>query len=377
MQLATFAWSIDAKKEARTAITTALKLDPSLKAEGDLVLASESGAALHAPATQASTTQPSIKDAAPAKAETPESPATGSGELPPAQSSKRLDPNQVVKYQKATPEEHAAAIEEARNLAKRVGDELKVKFTEFQTDHFICFNDWDPREADFLKENLEGAYACVSKQFDIPVKENVFVGKLPVFMFKNHDDFDRFAQQLDGFSPPKTVAGYYASRVFADGSQTGGHMAMWKPDISGNDVAGAERRWAYVLVHEFTHAFVARYRSNQRIPRWLNEGVAEVIANDKFPRAGARDRARRMALMNVDVSSIFNDDNMPGGEMYPVMMTMVQTLISQNRKEFLKYFDDLKAGVDPDAALKKHFNTDYPGLVTAWKKYLTTTGAGR
>jgi hypothetical protein len=249
---------------------------------------------------------------------------------------------------------------------------MGVTFTEFQTDHFICFNDWDAREAQFLKNNLEGAYATVSKQFEIPVKENVFVGKLPVLMFAKHEDFTKFASQVDRFPVPKTVAGYYMTMVTSEGQQTGGHMAMWKPDITGNNVSEAERQWAYTLTHEFTHAFVARYRTNQRIPRWLNEGVAEVIANSKFPRQGVRDFARRMALKGADVSSVFDDNNMPGGEMYPVMMTLVETLIADDRKAFLKYFDDIKAGVDPEEALKKYYNTDYDGLVKAWKKYLTT-----
>lgn len=375
LKLGKFAWSIGAQAQATSALTTAVKMDKSLKVEADLVLGSEPGTALK-PTTQQSapenpaSTRPQ-KD--PTKPSIPDSPRAGAGGLPPAQSSKRLDRDKIVKYQKATPEEHAAAIESARALAKKVADEMHVTFSEFQTDHFICFNDWDKREASFLKENLEGAYATVSKQFEIPVKENVFVGKLPVFMFARHEDFNTFAASIDNFSVSDTVAGYYVTMVDSSGTQSGGHMAMWKPLISGNNVAEAERRWAYTLVHEFTHAFVARYRSNQRIPRWLNEGVAEVIADDKFPRVASRDWARRMALDNIDVAGVFDDDQMPGGEMYPVMMTMVQTLIAHDRNAFLRYFDDLKAGMDPQEALKKHYNSDYPGLIQAWKKYLTTT----
>ncbi|MBC8105469.1 MAG: hypothetical protein H7Z14_02670 [Anaerolineae bacterium] len=373
MRLGKFAWAIGAQAEATAALTTAVKMDKSLKVEADLILGTEPGRALK-PTTQQSmpenpaSTKPESGGTKPIPPESP-----GASSLPPAQSGKPLDREQVVKYQQATPAEHAAAIEEARALAKRVGDELNVSFTEFQTDHFICFNDWDPREAKFLKDNLEGAYATVTKQFEIPVKENVFVGKLPVFMFARHADFNTFASSIDNFSVGDTVAGYYVTMVDRSGKQSGGHMAMWKPVVSGNNVAEAEKNWAYTLVHEFTHAFVARYRTNQRIPRWLNEGVAEVIANGKFPRSGTRDWARRMALTNGNVESVFDDDQMPGGEMYPVMMTMVQTLIAHDRKAFLRYFDDIKAGVDPEEALKKHFNSDYPGLVKAWKKYLTTT----
>ena len=73
----------------------------------------------------------------------------------------------------------------------------------------------------------------------------------------------------------------------ADGGaswQRFGHMAMWKPEVK-SDIHSAEVQWAYVLVHEFTHAFVARYRTNARIPRWLNEGIAEVIASIQYKTA--------------------------------------------------------------------------------------------
>jgi hypothetical protein len=368
LQLGKFGWDIGATSQATNALNTAAKMDRSLKPEVDLALRSAPGRLLKPPATQGAdepTTQPS------------ESPA-GTERPPVAQPTKRLDSSKVVKYQPATPEESAAAIEDARKLAKKVSDHLGITFVEFQTDHFICFNDWDARETNFLKSNLEGAYATASKQFDIPVKENVFVGKLPIFMFARHADFTKFASDVDHFSVPNTVAGYYATMVNQEGQQSGGHMAMWKPDITGNNVSDAERQWAYTLTHEFTHAFVARYRTNQRIPRWLNEGVAEVIANGKFPRQGVRDYARGVALSGKDVISVFDDNNMPGGEMYPVMMTLVETLIAHDRQAFLKYFNDIKAGVDPEEALKKHFHTDHDGLVKAWKKYLTTmTGTGK
>src|SRR2546423_941802 len=84
------------------------------------------------------------------------------------------------RYIKSTPQQDAAAIARARKVSTDVQAELKLKLDEFQTAHFIVFTDWDPREADFLKTNLEGAYAAVAREFDISPRENVFVGKLPV-----------------------------------------------------------------------------------------------------------------------------------------------------------------------------------------------------
>jgi hypothetical protein len=358
LELGRFGWSVNAKEQARSALATAVKLDATLKEESQRILSAAPGSALVKPdrPSPPTTTPTALVD------------EKGSSNLMPAEAGKRLGRDRIVKYEKSTPERDAAAIEVARNIAKEVSGQLKVSFTEIQTDHFILFTDWDKREHGFLKDNLEGAYAVVSQQFEIPVKENVFVGKLPVFMFSKGEDFRKFAREVDGFAASTGVSGYYASL----GTTGVGHMAMWKPDVqrAGGNVRQAEIEWAYVLTHEFTHAFLARYRSNEHVPRWLNEGVAELIANGKFPRPTARSWARTMASRQVDFSPLFNDDVMPSGEMYPVMMTLVETLVVRDRKAFLGLFDDIKAGDDPLEALKKRYGLDYAGLVKAWKAHV-------
>jgi hypothetical protein len=241
---------------------------------------------------------------------------------------------------------------------------MKIRFAEIQTPHFIIFTDWDPSEFNFLKENCEGAYAAVSKQFDIPVKENVFVGKLPVFMFAKHDDFRKYANTVDNFPVPGSVAGYFTSH--GDGT---GHMVMWKPDVQKYGVQAAKLQWAYTLTHEFTHAFVSRYRTNRNIPRWLNEGLAEVIAYNQFPITQAHLNARMRAGERFDFAALFDDNQMPGGDMYPVMQTMVEAMIRDNRKAFLQMFNDIKDGMDPEEAMKKNYNAGYRQWEPAWRNY--------
>src|SRR5207253_5216061 len=195
---------------------------------------------------------------------------------------------------------------------------------ELGTPHFLIFTDWPGSGAqDFLRTNLECAYGVVSRQFDIPTSENLFIGKLPVYMFNRYEDFKKFAQEYDELNENDAVQGYFAGRD--DG---GGHLAMWKPSPSRSSVpSDAEKQWAYTLTHEFTHAFVARYRSNRAIPTWLNEGIAEVIASSQFPRPEVRRRVKDYALSNEPIDSIFEEDGFKGGGAYPVMRTLVETMI--------------------------------------------------
>ena len=280
------------------------------------------------------------------------------------------DDKGIVEFQPATDEEAAAAIAEARKKAAEVEKKLDIKLAEFETDHFIVFTNWDKREFPFLRTNLEAAYTCVSRQFGISRKKNVFVGKLPIYMIVKLDDFMRFADEIDSFNASRSVLGYY------QGDETGsGHMAMWKPTAGGaNNTARAEREWAYVLTHEFTHAFVARYRTNRQIPRWMNEGLAEVIAMGQFPDPDRTMMARTAPRRYDDLTFLFDDRNMPSGEYYPVMMSLVQTLLAEDRRKFLKMFNAIKDGSTPEDALQEFYHTDYDGLVAAWRRYAPMMG---
>jgi hypothetical protein len=348
---AELAMQCDMREQAKTAVSNAFRIDPSSKLKGDAILRGQGAA------------KPAVANA---NVAAPDKPATGAAAAAAATSpTGPAKPAASPKYQKSTPEEDAKAIADATKAADEVADKMKIKFAQFQTAHFLIITDWDPREYDFLKTNCEAAYSAVSKQFDIPVKENIFIGKLPIYMFSKQADFMKFSATLDGFPAGRNVLGYYSSRT--DGI---GHMVMWKPDTSrAANIREAERNWAYTLTHEFTHAFISRYKTDRRIPRWLNEGTAEVIAYGQFPKPEAHRYARMMAGEDFTFENLFNDNMMPGGEMYPVMQTMVEALIKESRKGFLAMFDDIKEGMDPEEAMKKHYKAGYRQWEPAWRRY--------
>ncbi len=58
--------------------------------------------------------------------------------------------------------------------------------------------------------------------------------------------------------------------------------------------------------------------------------------------------------------------------MYPVMMTMVESLIRQNPKKFLSFFNRIKDGEEPEAVMKELYKTDYQGFKEAWRRYIKT-----
>jgi hypothetical protein len=275
-----------------------------------------------------------------------------------------IDRGVVKKFQKATPEQNAKAIEIAKAVAAEVAEKLHYEFKTIESAHFIIFTDW-PEEHDYLKGLCEQSYTAVSTEFDVPVKDNIFVGKLPVFMFKSQDGFKRFAEKVDGFPAPvpSGLAGYFTAHEDASG-----HMAMFRPtrDVMENDPKG---QFAHTLMHEFTHAFIARYRTNGRVPRWMHEGMAEYISYKHYPRKFPYPFAKYMAEKQFPFDSMFDDKKPPGAEMYPVMQTMVEALIKDNPKGFIRMFNDVKDGVDPELAIKKQYKATYKDFEQAWRKY--------
>ncbi len=338
LHLGRWAWSNGLDRQARSALAQARRLDRSLGSEVDAILASPIGSK-HA------------RTDAPATTTTPQT----------------TSPGRPMAFLPATPEEQAAALERARKMQREINENLSIDLIELNSDHFIIFTDWDKREHTWLIEQCENAYRIVANQFNLSPRDNIFVGRLPMFMFSRQTDFIRYANEYDGVPAGESVAGYFSGRT--DGL---GHMAMWKPrpETSGDGARReAERRWGRVLVHEFVHAFVARYRTNGFIPRWLNEGLAEYIAHGVIPENNYFQIPREVAFAERDISILFDSNFMPGGGYYPVMMSMVKLLIEGKPKAFLPYFNDIKDGMDPEDALRKHYGVGHVDFEIAWRDW--------
>ena len=346
LELGAMGWSMGLEEASAEAIARAIRLDPELAAQEPAIRAKPAGWALPHPP----------KGDAPAV----------SGNQPPSAEYNR--PRNFIEYAPSTPEQDAAAINVARRRTTDVENRLGIKLAEFQTPHFIVFTDWDPREYRFLETNLEAAYRAVAKVFDYDPKQNIFEGKLAIYMFARRDDFVRFGKTFSGMPEvPDRMAGYFAWRGQII------YMAMWKPDMSEPGVTKrvAELKWAYVLAHEFVHAFTYRYQTNVTPPLWANEGLAETVAMDMFPMMSDYSLARRMAATTPSLLPMFSDPALQRDfNYYSVHRTLIETLITRDRKAFIAWFNDIKYGMDAEEALKKHFNWDYPTLERMWRRYV-------
>lgn len=271
----------------------------------------------------------------------------------------------TAKYVKATPEEAAEVDDFAAKTSAAILQRYSVQFTRLETPHFQIYTDWSPSDYSGLKREFETAYSTVSNQFNIPSTENIFLGKLPCFVFSTFGGFAKFSKDFVGMGDiSPDVQGYYG------GNKGFGYMCVYKPQdaYSGSNRDDKIRFWEYVLTHEMTHAFVARYVSNRRVTTWLNEGIAEVVASSRIPR-NIHDALKEADKKYKNFDKLFADnDEFRSPDLYPVMNTMVQVLVHRSKTAFIKMFGEIKAGKPVDQALMDNYHWTYAQLEAAWRQ---------
>jgi len=301
------------------------------------------------PATQADSAKPPATSQ-PADAKPTASRAAG-----------ETDKSKIVRYTKPTTQEAQAALAEAREKALATVRRLRVNLRLVETPHFLIFTDWPAGEQKWTAVTFEQMYRGLARQFGIDPSENIWYGKLPVYAFNSSDDFVRFVKEIDQLPDDAARSAGYAYAQ-TDGR---GHIVLRR--------YGGRNLLASTIVHEGTHAFLARYRSNRLIPSWLNEGLAQMMEQAGVPGStklrDARNSSVNVASRRVDIRRIFTDDDNIEAEMYPVAMTVTDLLIRRSRTAYVAMINDIKDGTEVDAALKKHYGWTYTDLARWWYRW--------
>ena len=165
-------------------------------------------------------------------------------------------------------------------FGQKVREVLGRDIVLVETDHFLIWTDWRFRDRTKLAEWFEGMYLALCHQFDLDPRQDIFLAKCPAFCFQRPARFRKFAQKFDGYSGRSAVG--YTRSIEANGHT---HIVLVRQGESALDYD----RFAVTLVHEGTHAFVHRLYSSRLIPHWVNEGLADLIAErvlgDRCPTA--------------------------------------------------------------------------------------------
>jgi hypothetical protein len=128
--------------------------------------------------------------------------------------------------------------------------------------------------------------------------------------------------------------------------------------------------FAHMLVHETSHGFNHRWMTPQRLPNWLNEGIAEwvgtrVVKNcEQVPLKEAR-AAAFMRSKGTLGPGFFTAANIEPTQ-YGMASGMVRMLISRDARKFAEFVRGIKEGTPVEESLQRSFGGSLDDLVKAY-----------
>ncbi len=257
---------------------------------------------------------------------------------------KRLADNRGALWKPPTPDEHAAAIKFFDEMADKVQKTFPTqKFVRQETQFFIVYTDMPFAQIGGYIANLDSMYQQLCTLFSIPKETNIWVGKCPVFCFLNREHFVQFEAGFMNNPETQGIAGL--NHQFSDGK-------VITTVYRGNDPVF----FASVLVHETSHGFLHRIRSSGRIPPWMNEGLAEWIAQVVVPQSdhvqGRFAEALPILRMQGSLGGNFLDDSGTiDSWQYGAAAVLTQFLISADANAYRAMITAIKEGYTWQEAL--------------------------
>jgi tetratricopeptide (TPR) repeat protein len=213
-------------------------------------------------------------------------------------------------------------------------------------------------EAPVMKEYVialaHDALATMAKRYEFTPK-----GPILIEMFPKHDDFAVRTVGLPGM-------------IGALGACFGQVVTLDSPKAR----PPGEFLWEATLWHELGHVITLQM-SNQRVPRWLTEGISEYEE-----RHHHREWARQMdftfaTLLNrgetiklKDLNAAFQDPKSISIAYYQASLVVDHLIASFGQAGLNKLVKAYARGVDTDTALKEVLNTDFDQLQIGFDQYV-------
>jgi len=262
------------------------------------------------------------------------------------------------------PEIRRRALEVYKTFGTRVREEIAKDLTLIETDHFLIWTDWKGHDKQRLVDWCESMYSALCEQYGFDPSGSVFLAKCPVFCWQSKARFLRFAQRFDGHDGKNAIG--YTRSIEKNGHV---HMVLLRNGRSQADFD----RFASTLVHEGTHAFLHRLYTTRLIPHWVNEGLADLVAErvlgDRCPNAeNAGLLATQYVRYDWPIGDLLYNTGPIGVHQYPLAHSIVAYLESLGTERFAIFVKSLKNGESVSRALAVAFDGLTPGELEAhWR----------
>jgi hypothetical protein len=271
-----------------------------------------------------------------------------------AESLARMEKQGVQPWPTLTAEQHAAEVEDLKTFVAGVKEAFpNLQVTE--THEFIVATDIPAGQMAPYVASLDAMHDFLCDLYGIPRGEPVWKGKCLVVAFLHEQDFQAFEAR---FMKTRMQGAHGLCHQSSDGRVI---MACHR----GDDAPA----FAHMLVHETSHGFNHRWMSPERLPNWLNEGIAEwvgtkvVPASNQVPlkEAHALDFMRRTGTLGDDFLGQQNIDAVQYG-----MASSLVKFLARDLKKFAAFVQGIKEGVPVEESLQAAYKVSLADLIKAY-----------
>ncbi|WP_428389278.1 hypothetical protein [Mucisphaera sp.] len=263
-----------------------------------------------------------------------------------------------------SPELMAASVDELKAYGEAVSTQLSKPLALQETEYFLFYSDLPAAEARRWASLLDRMYRRLCGLFEVPRNQNVFRGKAFIVVFSQPEDYYRYHAELYGFNATQTAG---LCRAFGNGYAKVSFYRQRDMDD-----------FAYILVHETVHAFLHRFESPERIPSWVNEGLAELIASEMVEKSRLDDirwvRSSLPGLRQLRGMGGMTYSEPIAGWQYGVAHRLTAFMIEQDRGRYRAFVMGIKEGLSWQEALEDRYGISLERLVAAWGETLGIQG---
>jgi hypothetical protein len=253
-------------------------------------------------------------------------------------------------------------------VKEKVNDEMHL----IETEHFLIYSTWPRGNDKGLEKVAEKLYDKLVDQFGLDDEPATEMPKMRIYCFWEKSEFQDFVDKCMPNVKPEAKKTSRKASGFCSGLGYTTYVVLNRVKDDRTSDEEARRRFYEVLTHETTHAFNRRAMSNEKLPTWLDEGLAEYMAaelvQDSYASSRWTDAVNEVVTENKDVSYNFKEfgkERIDYGACQSFLRYMIRN--REGRGNFIEMYKQLKAGVPVETAMNATFEMSTSEFYRRWR----------